>query len=81
MSLAELRNAQRRSNEARAVRAAVLDRFTEGFNSPDLVDGFARHLLRGNQPTRATRCSIQELVHRAKRNCDAISHAYLHDHT
>jgi len=47
MSLSRLRIKQRRPNEARAVLAQVLDWFTEGLTSPDLVD--ARDLLNGHQ--------------------------------
>jgi DNA-binding winged helix-turn-helix (wHTH) protein len=47
MSLSRLRIKQRRPNEARAVLAEVLDWFTEGFTSPDLVE--ARDLLGGHQ--------------------------------
>jgi predicted ATPase len=43
-NLAELRQAQGRSEEARILLSAVYDRFTEGFDRPDLTA--ARSLLK-----------------------------------
>jgi predicted ATPase len=41
MSLARLRHRQRKTSEARKLLAAVYERFTEGFDTTDLVEAKA----------------------------------------